>query len=73
MDENPGQTFGEISRIVADRWRQMSDADKQVSLDCRNDNLNIIVRPTLRGLRSSTRRRSGRSGRARGRRGTGSG
>merc|ERR1719471_2699748 len=29
MDENPGQKFGEISRIVADRWRQMSDADKQ--------------------------------------------
>merc|ERR1719438_765152 len=29
MDENPGQTFGEISRIVADRWRAMSDADKQ--------------------------------------------
>ena len=31
MDENPGRQFGEISRIVADRWRQMSDADKQVS------------------------------------------
>ena len=31
MDENPGQKFGEISRIVAERWRQMSDADKQVS------------------------------------------
>merc|ERR1712240_929178 len=30
MDENPGQKFGEISRIVAERWRQMSDADKQV-------------------------------------------
>ena len=30
MDENPGRQFGEISRIVADRWRQMSDADKQV-------------------------------------------
>merc|ERR1719350_147377 len=29
MDENPGQKFGEISRIVADRWRSMSDADKQ--------------------------------------------
>jgi len=29
MDENPGQKFGEISRIVAERWRGMSDADKQ--------------------------------------------
>ena len=31
MDENPGVKFGEISRIVAERWRGMSDADKQVS------------------------------------------
>ena len=31
MDENPGVKFGEISRIVADRWRAMSDADKQVN------------------------------------------
>merc|ERR1719350_2280228 len=30
MDENPGVKFGEISRIVAERWRQMTDADKQV-------------------------------------------
>ena len=30
MDENPGVKFGEISRIVAERWRGMSDADKQV-------------------------------------------
>ena len=30
MDENPGQKFGEISRIVAERWRAMSDSDKQV-------------------------------------------
>ena len=30
MDENPGVKFGEISRLVADRWRQMTDADKQV-------------------------------------------
>merc|ERR1712156_452375 len=29
MDENPGVKFGEISRIVAERWRGMSDADKQ--------------------------------------------
>jgi len=29
MDENPGVKFGEISRIVAERWRQMTDADKQ--------------------------------------------
>ena len=33
MDENPGVKFGEISRIVAERWRGMSDADKQVSDD----------------------------------------
>ena len=33
MDENPGVKFGEISRIVAERWRGMSDADKQVSHD----------------------------------------
>ena len=38
MDENPGQKFGEISRIVAERWRQMSDADKQVSVSL-NDRL----------------------------------
>ena len=25
MDENPGVKFGEISRIVAERWRQMTD------------------------------------------------
>ena len=31
MDENPGVKFGEISRIVAERWRGMSDADKQVA------------------------------------------
>merc|ERR1712142_68312 len=30
MEENPGVQFGEISRIVAERWRQMTDADKQV-------------------------------------------
>jgi len=30
MEENPGVKFGEISRIVAERWRQMTDADKQV-------------------------------------------
>ena len=30
MEENPGVKFGEISRIVADRWRAMSDSDKQV-------------------------------------------
>ena len=29
MDENPGVKFGEISRIVAERWRGMTDADKQ--------------------------------------------
>jgi len=29
MDENPGVKFGEISRIVAERWRQMTEADKQ--------------------------------------------
>merc|ERR1712115_98449 len=29
-EENPGVQFGEISRIVAERWRQMTDADKQV-------------------------------------------
>ena len=32
MDENPGVKFGEISRIVAERWRGMSDADKQVGV-----------------------------------------
>ena len=26
-----GVKFGEISRIVADRWRQMTDAEKQVN------------------------------------------
>ena len=31
MEENPGVKFGEISRIVAERWRQMTDSDKQVS------------------------------------------
>ena len=30
MEENPGVKFGEISRIVAERWRQMSDGDKVV-------------------------------------------
>lgn len=30
MEENPGVKFGEISRIVAERWRQMSEADKLV-------------------------------------------
>merc|ERR1719340_420356 len=30
MEENPGVQFGEISRIVAERWRQMTDPDKQV-------------------------------------------
>merc|ERR1712106_394507 len=30
MDENPGVKFGEISRIVAERWRQMTDSDKSV-------------------------------------------
>lgn len=30
MEENPGVKFGEISRIVADRWRQMTDAEKQL-------------------------------------------
>jgi len=29
VDENPGVRFGEISRIVAERWRAMTDADKQ--------------------------------------------
>merc|ERR1712126_381637 len=29
VDENPGVRFGEISRIVAERRRAMTDADKQ--------------------------------------------
>merc|ERR1712126_408129 len=29
VDENPGVRFGEISRIMAERWRAMTDADKQ--------------------------------------------
>jgi len=28
MEENPGVKFGEITRIVAERWRHVSDADK---------------------------------------------
>ena len=53
MDENPGQTFGEISRIVADRWRAMSDADKQVRrVESEVWSTNISVRPTPRGPRS---------------------
>ena len=28
MEENPGVKFGEISRIVAERWRAMSEGDK---------------------------------------------
>ena len=75
MDENPGQKFGEISRIVAERWRQMSDADKQVSVGPYNDALiltSMVSRPMLREPRSSTRRRRGRRGRGRGRRVTAS-
>merc|ERR1719312_1722460 len=33
MEENPGVKFGEISRIVAERWRGMTDADKAVYAD----------------------------------------
>ena len=29
-NENPGVKFGEISRIVAERWRQMTDASKSM-------------------------------------------
>ena len=42
MDENPGQKFGEISRIVAERWRQMSDADKHVGF-CWDVNFHISL------------------------------
>ena len=45
MDENPGRQFGEISRIVADRWRQMSDADKQVG---------FIIFPMIHSCPSTT-------------------
>ena len=38
MEENPGVKFGEISRIVAERWRAMSDSDKQVI------DLNLLLR-----------------------------
>ena len=31
MEENPGVRFGEISRIVAERWRQMPETDKVVN------------------------------------------
>ena len=30
MEENPGTNFREISRKVAERWRQMAEADKQM-------------------------------------------
>ena len=30
MDENPGVRFGEISRTIAEKWKQLSDLEKQV-------------------------------------------
>ena len=30
MEENPKTNFREISRKVAERWRQMAEADKQM-------------------------------------------
>ena len=71
MDENPGQKFGEISRIVAERWRQMSDADKHVGLSWDvfsfiSDTFILHCRHMQRGQRSLMRKRNARRGRARG-------
>ena len=71
MDENPGQKFGEISRIVAERWRQMSDADKHVGFcwdvfSFISDTIILHYRHMQRGQRSLMRKRNARRGRARG-------
>ena len=72
MDENPGQKFGEISRIVAERWRQMSDADKHVgffvwmSFSYISETIILHYRHMQRGQRSLMRKRNARRGRARG-------
>ena len=30
MEENPGVRFGEISRTIAEKWKQLSDQEKKV-------------------------------------------
>ena len=49
MEENPGVKFGEISRIVAERWRQMTDADKQVERYSKTI-FSLFLKPTYSGL-----------------------
>lgn len=32
MDENPGVKFGEISRTIAEKWKQLTEPEKRVIL-----------------------------------------
>ena len=32
MDENPGVKFGEISRTIAEKWKQLTEPEKKVIL-----------------------------------------
>ena len=33
MDENPGVRFGEISRTISEKWKQLSDLEKKIYAD----------------------------------------